>query len=342
MASSTDADLQQLADFRSSNSWLYQLLPIFSSSFTAIPWENIPTGIKDTTYISTYLVPAYAKAKLIYNSLNLDARAVTSQDAVLAAKTMLDAQSSTYDKLKAAVTAGYDTLTADDSLKVEGDIMRVYVVTAFAQAEYAFQIHYTGAARAFVAKAAADYAAAVASGSITQVAAEQAVADLEKAMQQHAQWTLGMLSAIGYVDDHGYLDAAKKTAPVSGLGIAPVILGIIIVGAVIAICAVAYLICSLIETMQMNKIVGDYCQKAVQASTTAQTAEQQAAAQQLQANCGTALKNSTDPAKKFDPNALMSSVVEWLTIGGLVVLGVYFAPLVVTKLTQARRAARSS
>jgi hypothetical protein len=88
----------------------------------------------------------------------------------------------------------------------------------------------------------------------------------------------------------------------------------------------------------MNRIVSEYCTKSADAIAQATTVEQKAAAAELQKNCGDALRNSTDPSSKLDPNAIMGSAMKWLTIGGLVVLGVYFAPLVATKATQAFQA----
>jgi len=306
----------QLAKFQADNPWIYSLIEYFYPHFTQINWSAMTAGIKDN-YVANYLVPSYSLAKATMNSIELSPTAISSAEATRSAKILFDETRGLYDRTVSAGKIGWELLRADDSMRVVGEVLRTFVVASYAQAEASFQLHNSGAVRAFADSVTARINAAVAANSMTYADGELLAARVEKTLQEHASATQSALRAISWLDDQGYLDGVKKK-PLGEIGTAT-----IIVISIAAIAAVATVIVCAIQISAVNEMIAEECSKFKD-----------------EAQRVACIKAASSNMPKINAGDIVGNMMPWLVGGGLIMAGVYFLPVIVRSLKGASDAAR--
>lgn len=312
------AELQQsLAKFQSNNPWIYQVAGYFSPHFKPIPWEYLQAGLKDN-YVQSYLVPSYALAKSTMNSIDLKPTEISSEQATQAAKILFDDTKGLYDRTVAAGKVGWEIFRSDDSMQVVGEVLRVFVVSSFAQAEQAFKIHHSGAALSFAQSVATRINSAVQAGRMSYEDGQLLIMRVEKTLQEHAQAANSALRAISWLDDQGYLAKVKKGA----VGAIPI--GVAILLGIAAIAAVATIVICAVQITAVNELIKEECSKI--------SDDKQRVA---------CIQSVSSHLPQIDAGGMVSGAMKWVVFGGLAVLGVYFAPVVVRSLKAAVKEARA-
>jgi hypothetical protein len=302
----TVAELErQVESFRIDNPWIFDLINYFEGA-APIPWGQV--GVRSN--YQSYMYGPYDQALRAFTALDFRPEAISSHAATDAAKQMFDSTKGFWDKTKSAGTIAWETFSGG-GMNVVADVLVIFVGTAFKHLEYGYNLHVSGAATAFLRTVEARMAKEVQGKRITQDRAVLLISNAEKALQYHASAVRDGLLAIGNLDRNGYLDRAKQSR--SGVGALPA--GVIAILGVAAIAAAAMVIVAMYQISTVNKIIAEQCstftdQKARLACT----------------------ESALSKLPTWDMAAIAGGITKALVFGGLVVLGVMFAPFLVRQV----------
>jgi len=282
---------------------------------SGIPWNELAKTAPDgdpffsPDYLYKYMGPAWEAAKAVIDTLEFDDIEWDSSAALEAFSKMKAASSRVEGGVVQAIQANALTL-GYEVMQFDVLTLKMYILDVYLTALNGFNYHGHWLPQTWISQ-----------GATSEAEMEQRQRD----GMDHATLVITMFETIVKLDKFHILDPIKKGGAQAGLGIAPVLLVVLAVGAVAGIALLMWGLASLVDVSQKNKILEKIC---------------------LKTNDATVLKRCVEAAEKssFQPDfgAMMSGVTKWLVAGGLVVGAVYFAPLIVTKLSQARKAARTA
>lgn len=321
------------------------------AGIAGVPWDALSTRLNgadpifDSAYLYEYLIPAADAATAIFKKYQFWPTPAEVQgldvDAVKAyqgAASVLNAKAGT---VIAAANRGTTELSTADAVTMPLVTYRVNVITAYDTALYGATMHVGNL------QLLKSVTALVTAGKMTPDAASAFV-------KSHADSCYRTFRAIALLERSGAFAVVPKApgpgAPQSGLGLAPVaIVAALVEGgpvgwALIAILSVAVigLVYALVyyirTTAEQNQQALDIIQRNCAAAADA---KDWATVQQCNKLATDARKGLTD--KLVDAFAsTFQKAIPWLVGAGLLIGGVYFAPLVVRKLGEARKVARAS
>lgn len=310
-AQELDAGLQK---FTADNPWIFQLIKYFDGETMPIPWGQV--GIR-SNYLQ-YMASTYNNASMVVGQLDFSPAATTSEQATQAAKQMFDQSKGFWEKATASGSIAWEAFSGG-GMVVFAEALSVFVGTAFLQMQKGYNLHTSGVVTAFLQQTDEKVAQLVRSGQITQEKGVQILRDTELALQRHATSLNEGFSAINYMNKKGLFDSQKKATGDFG---ASALVAMTIVGvALIAAIALAFVSCY--QTSAMTTLIEEQCSKYTN--------------ERLRLAC---TKAATEKIPKIDFGEIAGQFSKYLMYGLLLVGAVYFAPTIVKKLSEARKASR--
>lgn len=313
-----------------------------------IPWAQIQVGSQDPAfndaYIKQYLVPAGNAASAVFDRYQFAPSAAEIQDldsaAVQAYQAALSAVTGKLSTVLAAANKGQHELSMADSLQMPLVTLRTSVLSAYFMGMYGAVMHVN-----------ATYQRAILAG-IQQGKIDPATAG--DRIRTHADSCYRLLTSIPRMEAAGAFTVVPKAsgappAPAAGVGQitllatalvegGPIGWVIIAVTSVLIIgllaCLVYYLKTTTEQSQQALDIIDQNC-------AAARKANDWSTVQQCNTLATDARKPMLDKLAE-SMTSIVQKAIPWLIGAGLVVGGVYFAPLVVRKLSEARKVAKAS
>jgi len=286
---------------------------------TGIPWNDLaktapiiegkPKPLYSAQYVEQYLGPAFEAAKSVMDTLEFGDIKWDSSEALSAFSKMKNAASRVEGGVVSAIKANTLELSYE-AMQFDVLTLKMYVLDVYLTALNGFNQH---VGHANIARTWANEPPTL-----------EETEERERAAMDHATLIVTMFELIVKLDKFHALDPIKKAGAQSGLGIAPALLVALVVGSVVVVALIIWGLASLVDVSQKNKILEKVCINATDTS--------------VQKSCIEAAQKS---AFQPDFGDVMSGFTKWIVLGGLVVAGVYFAPLIASKFFQTRKVVRA-
>lgn len=227
---------------------LEQLAPYVRKYMPGIDWSALAqrgeTGVYSTGYVYDYMLPAYREAYAVRQTLEL--QAPSTVDPAEVRKAWSTAGSAMQGVTEAAMTAasqGFALVSEANALRLGTEVYRILINGAWLTALYGAVLHTTGA----IHHAGVQWA-------------QEGVApeEVEARITRHAVLVTTLFQGLTWLDAFGVLKPLKK----KGLGLAPLIVGIIAIALVAALVVLAWFIISMKDVADKNREIAKLCQKA--------------------------------------------------------------------------------
>jgi len=281
--------------FAKASAWLAGGMGVGGIDWAALAAQGEP-GVHSNEYIKQYMSPAFARASVTMASLDLHPG--TTTEVLLDYYKLRDKLSGVADKALQVVGTTIQVVNPVLAPTVAWSALNNLLYYAWSVSFVGFQSHLTGRVL------------------------RSGVADADVAF--HAQLITMMFNLLSKLDSMGMLKPFKKDGT-SGLGIAPALLGALIVLGIVLIIAAAWMVIAIYESARINERIDAACKRAIETGSP----QDQAMCQQMQA--------SNNPLANTVPEAV-SGVIEKISLVAMVGAGLWlavqFGPGIATKLKQ--------